>query len=236
MGAEARVRCGAQPPRTEARAGIAWAEAAADRRRRRRDLPQASASTARHCCARRISEKNRARRNRTAEHAHPLQCRLACDWWIGARRWRPSTWRTMRAFRIHVWVDETRPRNQGASLTAFELGAHGVNHAIIVDNAGGHLMQRAQGGPLHRRHRPRHRQRRRGQQDRHVSEGAGGHKTTTCRSMWRCPASTIDWAAQEGDAHSHRTPRAKPKSPDDAGAPRTARSPRWTSRRQDARP
>jgi methylthioribose-1-phosphate isomerase len=42
---------------------------------------------------------------------------------------------------IHVWVDETRPRNQGASLTAYELGAHGVNHAIVVDNAGGHLMQ-----------------------------------------------------------------------------------------------
>jgi methylthioribose-1-phosphate isomerase len=42
---------------------------------------------------------------------------------------------------IHVWVDETRPRNQGASLTAYELGAHGVNHTIIADNAGGHYMQ-----------------------------------------------------------------------------------------------
>lgn len=42
---------------------------------------------------------------------------------------------------VHVWVDETRPRNQGASLTAFELGAHGVPHTVIVDNAGGHLMQ-----------------------------------------------------------------------------------------------
>ena len=43
---------------------------------------------------------------------------------------------------VHVWVDETRPRNQGASLTAYELGGHGVPHTIIVDNAGGHLMQR----------------------------------------------------------------------------------------------
>jgi methylthioribose-1-phosphate isomerase len=43
---------------------------------------------------------------------------------------------------LHVWVDETRPRNQGAALTAFELGGHGVPHTIIVDNAGGHLMQR----------------------------------------------------------------------------------------------
>ncbi len=42
---------------------------------------------------------------------------------------------------VHVWVDETRPRNQGAALTAFELGAHGVPHTIIADNAGGHLMQ-----------------------------------------------------------------------------------------------
>ena len=45
---------------------------------------------------------------------------------------------------LHVWVDETRPRNQGAALTAFELGQHGVPHHIIVDNAGGHLMQQGQ--------------------------------------------------------------------------------------------
>jgi methylthioribose-1-phosphate isomerase len=44
---------------------------------------------------------------------------------------------------IHVWVDETRPRNQGASLTAYELGAHGVPHTIIADNAGGYYMQHA---------------------------------------------------------------------------------------------
>jgi methylthioribose-1-phosphate isomerase len=42
---------------------------------------------------------------------------------------------------VHVWVDETRPRNQGASLTAFELGQHGVDHTVIADNLGGHLMQ-----------------------------------------------------------------------------------------------
>ena len=42
---------------------------------------------------------------------------------------------------IHVWVDETRPRNQGAALTAWELGRHGVPHTLIADNAGGHLMQ-----------------------------------------------------------------------------------------------
>ena len=42
---------------------------------------------------------------------------------------------------VHVWVDETRPRNQGAALTAWELGRHGVAHTVIADNAGGHLMQ-----------------------------------------------------------------------------------------------
>ncbi len=42
---------------------------------------------------------------------------------------------------LHVWVDETRPRNQGAALTAWELSAHGIPHDVIVDNAGGHLMQ-----------------------------------------------------------------------------------------------
>jgi methylthioribose-1-phosphate isomerase len=46
--------------------------------------------------------------------------------------------------RVHVWVDETRPRNQGASLTAWELLNHGVPHTVIVDNAGGHLMQHGQ--------------------------------------------------------------------------------------------
>jgi methylthioribose-1-phosphate isomerase len=46
-----------------------------------------------------------------------------------------------RGIDVHVWVDETRPRNQGASLTAWELGHHGVPHTVIPDNTGGHLMQ-----------------------------------------------------------------------------------------------
>mgnify|MGYP001481567204 FL=1 len=45
---------------------------------------------------------------------------------------------------VHVWVDETRPRNQGASLTAWELVQAGVPHTVIADNAGGHLMQQGQ--------------------------------------------------------------------------------------------
>ena len=46
-----------------------------------------------------------------------------------------------RGVPLHVWVDETRPRNQGAALTAWELGQHGVPHTVIPDNTGGHLMQ-----------------------------------------------------------------------------------------------
>ncbi len=49
-----------------------------------------------------------------------------------------------RGIDVHVWVDETRPRSQGSQLTAWELARHGVAHTLIVDNAGGHLMQHGQ--------------------------------------------------------------------------------------------
>ena len=66
--------------------------------------------------------------------------------WLACVDWGTATSPIYQAHdkgvKLHVWVDETRPRNQGASLTAYELGAHGVPHTIIVDNAGGHLMQR----------------------------------------------------------------------------------------------
>ena len=65
--------------------------------------------------------------------------------WLATVDWGTALAPIYRAFDsgipIHVWVDETRPRNQGASLTAWELAQHGVPHTVIVDNAGGHLMQ-----------------------------------------------------------------------------------------------
>ncbi len=65
--------------------------------------------------------------------------------WLATVDWGTATAPIYRAHNegvpVHVWVDETRPRNQGASLTAWELGHHGVPHTVIVDNAGGHLMQ-----------------------------------------------------------------------------------------------
>ena len=65
--------------------------------------------------------------------------------WLACVDWGTATSPVYQAHNagipVHVFVDETRPRNQGASLTAYELGHHGVPHTIIVDNAGGHLMQ-----------------------------------------------------------------------------------------------
>ena len=68
--------------------------------------------------------------------------------WLATVDWGTATSPIYQAHNkgidIHVWVDETRPRNQGASLTAWELGHHGVPHTVISDNAGGHLMQRGE--------------------------------------------------------------------------------------------
>ena len=65
--------------------------------------------------------------------------------WLATIDWGTATAPIYKAFLaridIHVWVDETRPRNQGASLTAFELNQQGVKHTLITDNTGGHLMQ-----------------------------------------------------------------------------------------------
>jgi methylthioribose-1-phosphate isomerase len=65
--------------------------------------------------------------------------------WLATVDWGTATAPIYKLFdagmKVHVWVDETRPRNQGASLTAFELLNHGVPHTVIPDNTGGHLMQ-----------------------------------------------------------------------------------------------
>ncbi len=68
--------------------------------------------------------------------------------WLATVDWGTALAPIYKAFNagidVHVWADETRPRNQGASLTAWELGQHGVPHTVIVDNVGGHLMQHGQ--------------------------------------------------------------------------------------------
>ena len=68
--------------------------------------------------------------------------------WLATVDWGTATSPIYHAhdkgLNVHVWVDETRPRNQGAYLTAWELASHGVPHTLICDNAGGHLMQHGQ--------------------------------------------------------------------------------------------
>jgi methylthioribose-1-phosphate isomerase len=68
--------------------------------------------------------------------------------WLAAVDWGTALAPVYRAhdqgIPLHVWVDETRPRNQGASLTAWELGQHGVSHTVVADNAGGHLMRQGE--------------------------------------------------------------------------------------------
>jgi methylthioribose-1-phosphate isomerase len=68
--------------------------------------------------------------------------RMACMAWGTATA--PIYLAHERGIPVHVWVDETRPRNQGASITAWELGQAGIPHTLIADNAGGHLMQHGQ--------------------------------------------------------------------------------------------
>jgi methylthioribose-1-phosphate isomerase len=81
------------------------------------------------------------------DSASPLQILTHCNaGWLATVDWGTALAPIYKAhdagIPVHVWVDETRPRNQGAALTAFELREHGVPHTVIVDNAGGHLMQR----------------------------------------------------------------------------------------------
>ena len=98
---------------------------------------------------------------------------------------------------LHVWVDETRPRNQGAALTAFELGKHGVPHTVVSDNAGGHLMQHGEVDLVIVG------------TDRVTAHGDVANKIGTYLKalaardngvpFWvSCPSSTIDWSVSDG--------------------------------------
>ena len=82
----------------------------------------------------------------TKQPGEPVNILTHCNaGWLATVDWGTATAPIYlahdRGLKVHVWVDETRPRNQGASLTAWELGHHGVPHTVIPDNTGGHLMQ-----------------------------------------------------------------------------------------------
>ncbi len=120
-------------PRSE-RADAAWREAAA--------ICDEDVAT-----CRRIGEHGLGLlRSIASKKTGPLNILTHCNaGWLACVDWgtalAPIYMAHDHGIKLHVWVDETRPRNQGASLTAFELGSHGVSHAVVADNAGGHLMQ-----------------------------------------------------------------------------------------------
>ena len=126
-----------------------------------RPLPPARRAGAAHAEAGRIADEDEAMNRAIGAAGLPLITEIAarrggasvrilihCNpGWLATVDWGTATAPIYRAhdagIAVHVWVDETRPRNQGA-LTAFELAEHGVPHAVVVDNAGGHLMQRGE--------------------------------------------------------------------------------------------
>src|SRR4051794_5923981 len=137
---------------------LAWA--LAEMRRTLADLPTTLRLTAALDRAAAIAEEDVAINRAIGEHGlaliwaafvakpgvAPVQILTHCNaGWLATVDWGTALAPVYRAhdagIPLHDWVDETRPRNQGASLTAWELGQHGVPHTIIADNAGGHLMR-----------------------------------------------------------------------------------------------
>jgi len=129
-----RMRVFLAPLPESERASAAWKEAA----RIADEDVEINASIGRHG-----SELIRAMHDKKNDTVNILtHCNAG---WLATVDWGTALAPIYKAFDagipLHVWVDETRPRNQGASLTAWELGQHGVPHTVIADNTGGHLMQ-----------------------------------------------------------------------------------------------
>ena len=137
---------------------LAWA--LAEMRRALGDLPPPARFAAALARAAAIADEDVAINRTIGEHGLPLienalaarggrgpvQVLTHCNaGWLATVDWGTALAPIYRAhdagIPLHVWVDETRPRNQGASLTAWELGQHGVPYTIVADNAGGHLMR-----------------------------------------------------------------------------------------------
>ena len=125
-------------------------------------LPPGERAAAAYRVAGQMADDDVARNRRIGEHGLKLIRELAarkngdavnilthCNaGWLATVDWGTATAPIYMAHDagvpLHVWVDETRPRNQGASLTAWELNQHGVPHTVITDNAGGHYMRQGQ--------------------------------------------------------------------------------------------
>ena len=129
-----RMRAFLAPITVHERAAAAWQEA----RRIADEDVEINASIGRHGIA--LIRELHQKKNSTVNIL--THCNAG---WLATVDWGTALAPVYAAFDagipLHVWVDETRPRNQGANLTAWELGQHGVPHTVITDNTGGHLMQ-----------------------------------------------------------------------------------------------
>lgn len=133
-----RVKRVVSPLEQEQRADAAWAEALA--------ICEEDVQT-NHAIGKHALELFRAIQAKKADPAAPLNVMTHCNaGWLACVDWGTAISPIYQAhdsgMNVHVWVSETRPRGQGASLTAFELREHGVPHTLIVDNNAGHLLQR----------------------------------------------------------------------------------------------
>jgi methylthioribose-1-phosphate isomerase len=135
---------------------LAWA--VEDMSKHLHALPQAQREAAAFARAAAICDADVAQCEAIGNHGSEVIRRIAADkkrvvnilthcnaGWLACVDWGTALAPIYKAHNagipVHVWVDETRPRNQGAFLTAYELGAHGVPHTVIADNLGGHLMR-----------------------------------------------------------------------------------------------
>lgn len=130
-----------------------------DMRNRLRNLPREARTAAAYTRVAEICEEDIATNSAIGDHGLQIMRDIAgrkggdtlnvlthCNaGWLAGVDWGTALAPIYKAYDngldIHVWVDETRPRNQGMNLTAWELGQHGVKHTVIADNVGGHLMQ-----------------------------------------------------------------------------------------------
>jgi methylthioribose-1-phosphate isomerase len=99
-----------------------------------------------NCRKDRSARSSHHRGNQPKKGGQPVNILTHCNaGWLACVEYGTATAPIYTAFDhhipVHVWVDETRPLNQGSRLTAWELGKHGIPHTVITDNAGGHLMQ-----------------------------------------------------------------------------------------------
>ena len=212
-GAEAMERAAAQLNATRPTAvNLRWAT---DRMLARlRDIAPAERAAAAYDEAGRIADEDVAQNEAIGRHGveliraihantgRPVRVLTHCNaGWLATVDWGTALAPIYTAFEesipVEVWVDETRPRNQGAFLTAWELGRHGVPHTVIADNAGGHLMQHGSVDLVIVG------------TDRVTRSGDVANKIGTYLKalaakdngvpFWvACPSSTIDWAVSDG--------------------------------------